>query len=167
MAQTAIFSALAHIEDEGAWETLIRGAEYGAPANSRGAAMRALARLARRFEHRKQEVLDHLKRFARESRGTPAAVFRGKLGAIQAMNLLDDLAAVPILRRLAENETDGRIKRRAEETITALYDSAKKPREIKEIRSELDDVTRENKSLRERLDLIEKKQEAKTKVKKG
>ena len=169
MAQTAVFSALGSLEEEASWEVLVRGAEYGAPANSRSAAMRALARLAKRFEHRKPEAIELFKRFARESRGTPAAVFRGKLGAVQALKILDDLAAVPVLRRLAENETDGRLKRRAEETITALYESSKKPKEIKEIRSELDDVTRENKSLRDRLDLVEKKQDAKskTKAKKG
>ncbi len=166
MAQSAIYNALAQLEQEASWEVLVRGADYGAAKNSRGAAMRGLARLAKRYEHKKPEAVEHLTRFAKETRGTPAAVFRGKLGAIQAMRQLDDLSAVPALRHLAENDPDGRIKRRAGETVAALYESAKKPKELKAFRSELDDVTQENKALRDRLDLMEKKQEVRSQKKK-
>jgi aminopeptidase N len=160
MAQSAIYNALAELEDENSWEILIRGAEYGARKNSRGAAMRAMAKLARRFEARRGEAMEHLRRFARETRGTPAAVFRGKLEAIQSLKMLDDLAAVPVLRALAANETDGRLSRQAGEAVAHLFESARKPKELGELRSELDDVSQENKALRERLDLVEKKQEA-------
>lgn len=167
MAQTAIYNALAELEDEASWDYLIRGAEYGAHRNSRQAAMRALAKLAQRYPYRKGEVIEHLIRFAKEKRGTPAATFRGKLGAIIAMKQLDDLSAIPVLREIADNETDGRLQRRAEDTISYLRESAKKPKEIKEIRSELDSVVAENKLLRERVDIIEKKHTAKTRKKKG
>ena len=163
MAQTAIYSALTSLEDEASWAVLVEGAEYGSHANSRLAAMRGLARLAKRFEHRRGEVVELLQRFAKESRGTPAAVFRGKLGAIISMKILDDLSGVSTLRDLAENETDGRIKRRAEDTVTALFESAKKPRELKGIRTDLEEVVRDNKTLRDRLDLMEKQSEAKSK----
>jgi aminopeptidase N len=163
MAQTAIYTALTSLEDEASWQVLVDGAEYGSHANSRLAAMRGLARLAKRFESRRGEVVELLQRFAKESRGTPAAVFRGKLGAIISMRILDDLAGVSTLRDLADNETDGRIKRRAEDTVTALFESAKKPREMKAIRSDLEDIVRDNKILRDRLDLIEKQSEAKSK----
>jgi len=167
MAQTAIYNALAELEDEASWDYLIRGAEYGAHRNSRQAAMRALAKLAQRYPYRKGEVIEHLIRFAKEKRGTPAATFRGKLGAIIAMKQLDDLSAIPVLREIADNETDGRLQRRAEDTISYLRESAKKPKEIKEIRSELDSIVAENKLLRERVDIIEKKHTAKTRKKKG
>ena len=80
---------------------------------------------------------------------------------------MEDLAVIPVLRQIVDNETDGRLQRRADETITYLRESAKKPKEMKDIRSELDDVVRENKSLRERIDMMEKKQEATTRKKKG
>ncbi len=163
MAQTAIYNALTSLEDEASWDVLVKGADYGSHANSRLAAMRGLARLAKRFEHRRGEVVELLQRFAKESRGTPAAVFRGKLGAIMSMKILDDLSGVSTLRDLAENETDGRIKRRAEDTVTALFESAKKPREMKEIRTDLEEIVRDNKVLRDRIDLMEKKSEAKSK----
>jgi aminopeptidase N len=82
------------------------------------------------------------------------------------MGELEDLSAVPTLRQLAEGETDGRLKRRAEETIVRLFDSAKKPKEMKVIRSDLDDLMLENKSLRDRMDIMEKQKDAKLKSKK-
>ena len=114
----------------------------------------------------KKWVIEHLTRFAHEKRGTPAAIFRGKFGAILAMKQLDDLLVIPVLRQIADNETDGRLQRRAEDTIVYLRESAKKPKEIKDIRSELDDVITENKSLRERMDMIEKKRQLKLERKK-
>ena len=129
--------------------------------------MRAMAKLAKRHPHLKGEALERFVQFARENRGTPAAVFRGKLGAIQALQSLDDLAAVSALREMALKEADGRLKRRAEDAITALIESSKKPEEMREIRTRLDDLMDENKSLRDRMELLEKKSQATDKRKKG
>lgn len=165
MAKIAVYAGLAELEDEKSWDVFEKGAEYGAPKLSRVAAMRGLAILAKRFESKKGKALELLARYARETRGTPAAIFRGKLGAIQALQTLEDLAAVSILRKLADNEPDGRLQRRAEDAIAALRNSAKKPKEIGEIRSELDDVVKENKSLRDRLEKLERTEEVKIKKK--
>ena len=156
---------MAHLEEEEAWATLLEGADYGAPRGSRFSAVQGLAKLACRFEHLKPEAINALKRFARETRGTPSATFRGKLAAIHAMGELEELSAIPTLRKLAEGETDGRLIRRAEETISRLFESAKKPQEMKVIRYDLDDVIKENKSLRDRVDIIEKHKKAKQKSK--
>ena len=82
------------------------------------------------------------------------------------MGELVDLSVIPTLRKLAEGETDSRLKRRAEETIVRLFDTAKKPKEMKVIRSDLDDLLLENKSLRDRMDIMEKQKDAKLKSKK-
>ena len=167
--RSAIFRALASLEDEEGWSTLLEGADYGAPRGSRFSAVQGLAKLAGRFEHLKPEAINALKRFARETRGTPSATFRGKLAAIHAMGALEELSAVPTLRKLAEGETDGRLIRRAEETIARLFESAKKPQEMKAMRGDLDDMMKENKSLRDRVDLMEMKNTVKqtSKKKKG
>jgi aminopeptidase N len=166
IGRSAIFRALANLEEEGAWETLLQGADYGAPRSSRFSAVQGLAKLAGRFEHLKPEAINAFKRFARETRGTPSATFRGKLAAIHAMGELEDISVVPTLRKVAEGETDGRLKRRAEETIVRLFESAKKPKEMMSIRSDLDDLMTENKSLRDRVDVMEKQKDAKQKSKK-
>jgi len=166
IGRSAIFRALANLEEEGAWEVLLQGADYGAPRSSRFSAVQGLAKLAGRFEYLKPEAIDAFKRFARETRGTPSATFRGKLAAIYAMGELEDLSVVPTLRKVADGETDGRLKRRAEETIVRLFESAKKPKEMMSIRSDLDDLMTENKSLRDRVDVMEKQKDAKQKSKK-
>jgi aminopeptidase N len=166
IGRSAIFRALANLEEEGAWEVLLQGADYGAPRSSRFSAVQGLAKLAGRFEYLKPEAIDAFKRFARETRGTPSATFRGKLAAIYAMGELEDLSVVPTLRKVVDGETDGRLKRRAEETIVRLFESAKKPKEMMSIRSDLDDLMTENKSLRDRVDVMEKQKDAKQKSKK-
>ena len=158
MAQTAVLNALGALDDPTVWPALVAQAEYGAPRMSRGAAMMAMARLAKHHDALKAEALDCFRRFARETRGTPAAVFRGKLWAIQAMQTLGELPALAVLREVSANEADGRLCRRAEDAAQALLASAKKPVELKELREELDSVVRENKSFRDRLEKIEKKQ---------
>jgi aminopeptidase N len=163
IGRSAIFRALANFEEEESWDALLQGADYGAPRSSRFSAVQGLAKLATRFEHLKPEAMNVFKRYARETRGTPAATFRGKLAAINAMGELEDLTAIPTLRRVADGETDGRLKRRAEETIARLFESAKKPKEMKLIRSDLDDLMTENKSLRDRVDDMEKQKDAKQK----
>ena len=80
--------------------------------------------------------------------------------------MLEDLTARPILRKLSTRETDGRLKRRADDTIRELFESAKKPKEMILIRSDLDDLIKENKSLRDRFNLMENREEAKSKKKK-
>ncbi len=166
IGRAAIFRALANLEDKDSWQTILQGAEYGAPQGSRPAAIQGLAKLAKRFEQLKPEAVEVFKRIAEETRGTPAATFRGKLAAIQSMGVLEELAAIPILRKLAARETDGRLKRRAEDTIRDLMESAKKPKEMLLLRSDLDDLIKENKSLRDRFDLMENREEAKSKKKK-
>ena len=166
IGRSAIFKALANLEEEEAWATLLKGADYGSARGSRFSAIQGLAKMAKQFKYLKPEAINTLKRFARETRGTPSATFRGKLAAIQAMGELEDISSIPTLRKLAEGETDGRLKRRAEETIVRLFESAKKPAEMKLIRSDLDDLLKDNKSLRDRLDSMEKQKDAKQKSKK-
>ena len=45
---------------------------------------------------------------------------------------------------------------KAEDTTTYLRESANKPKELRDIRSGLDDIITENKSLHERINMIEK-----------
>ncbi len=158
MAQSSALSALGALEDPDCWPTLVAHADYGAAKMSRGSAMMAMARLAKHRPELKPEALDCFRRFAREKRGTPASVFRGKLWAIQALQAMDDLSALGILRDVAASEADGRLCRRAGDAVQALLASAKKPEELKELRDELDGVLKENKSFRDRLEILEKKQ---------
>ncbi len=127
---------------------------YGAPALSRAAAIRAAAGLGRRHQHLRKRVLELLQPAA-EHKDNPAATFRGKLAAMRAAGTLGDLDALPMLRRVAAAEADGRIVRVARDTGTTLREQADKPAELNTLRTDVDGVLKENKALRDRLDALE------------
>jgi aminopeptidase N len=154
--RSAAYDGLEALGEEAQLPTIAEGTRYGAPAMSRAAAIRAAGGLGRRHLHLRKRVLDLLQPAA-EHKDNPAASFRGKLAAIRAAGALGDLDALPLLRRVAGNEVDGRIVRLARETGTALREQADKPAELNTLRTDVDEVLKENKALRERLDTLEQK----------
>lgn len=158
--RTGAFDGLAKLENPETLPLIAKGLAYGAPAMSRAAAIRAAGALGRRFSNRTKEVLDLLGPVA-EQKDNPAATFRGKLAAIRALGSLGELDALPLLRRVAGAEADGRISRLARETAAALRADAKKPQELGSLREDLDTVLKENKSLRDRVQNLEVTQKKK------
>ncbi|MCZ6557244.1 MAG: M1 family aminopeptidase [SAR324 cluster bacterium] len=152
--RSGAFDGLAELADQESLGLLGEGLRYGAPAMSRAAAIRAAGALGRRHQHLRKEVLDLLQPVA-EHRDNPAGAFRGKLASLRAVGNLGDLDALPLLRRVAASEADGRIVRLARETAITLRQQANKPAELNSLRSDVDEVTKENKALRERLDKLE------------
>jgi aminopeptidase N len=153
--RSACFDALGELGDREGFVLAAEGARYGAPQDSRPAAIQALARLALLHPELRKPARDLLEGIA-QHRDNPAATFRGKLAALRALERLGDLEALPALRRVQENEADGRIVRLARLTATHLRKQAEKPKELQALRDDLDKVFRENKSLRERLDGLER-----------
>lgn len=164
--RTGAYDGLGHLGDPEALPLLREGMRYGAPAMARAAAIRATGELGRRHHHLRAEIMDMLSAVA-EHRDNPAATFRGKMAAIRAMENMGDLAALPVLNRIAQNETDGRIIRMAKETAKALRKKAAKPAEMESIRTDLDQIVKENKSLRDRLETLELKGKTKKPARKA
>ncbi len=154
--RSGAFGGLAELADPETLPLLAAGLAYGAPPPARAAAIRAAAALGRRHQHLRKEVLELLQPVA-EQRDNPAATFRGRLACLRAMGTMGELDALPLLRRVASAEVDGRVVRLAKETATTLREEASKPAEMASLRSDVDEAVKENKALRERLDKIEKK----------
>jgi aminopeptidase N len=148
------FDGLGELGDPETLPLLGEGLRYGAPALSRLAAIRAAADLGRRHLHLHPAVLDMLGAVA-EHRDRPAATFRGKLAAMRGLERLGDLEALPLLRRVAEQEVDGRLVRLARLSADQLRRQASKPAELHGLREDLTLAFKENKSLRERVDVLE------------
>ncbi len=147
------FAALADPQDLPAIKA---GLRWSAPPLSRSAAINAAAELARQHLHLRPEVLEMLTPIA-EHRDDPAGSFRGKLAVLRAIEKIGDLAALPLLNRIAAQEADGRIVRLARLAAEALRANANKPAELRSLRTDVDAVVKENKSLRERLDHLEQR----------
>lgn len=157
--RASAYDALGELAEEKSLKLAQEGAKYGAPALARGGAIRAAGELARRHLHLRPPVLDLLAGIA-EQRERPAATFRAKMASLRALESIGDLDAMPILNRVAEREVDGRIVRLAKNVRTALREGAAKPREMTQLRSDVDSVVKENKALRDRLDAMDQKRPA-------
>jgi hypothetical protein len=94
-----------------------------------------------------------------EQQNHPTATFRGKMAALRALENLGDLEALPILRRVADREVDGRIVRLARTVANALRQGATKPQELVSLRGDLDSMVKENKALRDRVEAVEQRAE--------
>lgn len=152
--RSGAFDGLAELGEAEAFPLLREGLRYGAPAMSRAAAIRAAAELGKRHPHLRKPVLDALEQVAGQ-RDNPAAAFRGKLAALRGLAHMSDLEALPALRRVADNEVDGRIVRQARLSADALQRSASKPEELQTLRTDLDQILKENKGLRDRVEVLE------------
>jgi HEAT repeat protein len=148
------FDGLAELGDAESLPLLREGLRYGAPAHSRAAAIRAAAALGRRHLHLHPTVLDMICAVA-EHREQPAAAFRGKLAALRALERLGDQEALPLLRRIADQEVDGRLVRLARLSADQLRRGASKPAELHGLREDLTLAFKENKALRERVEVLE------------
>jgi len=152
--RSAVFEALAELSDPEGFPLVVQGARYGAPQDSRPAAIMALARLGQAHPHLRKPAREILEGMA-QHRDNPAATFRGKMAALRALERLGDLEALPALRRVTQNEADGRIVRLARLIAQRLRKQADKPQELQSLRDDLDRVIKENKFLRERMDGLE------------
>ncbi len=79
-----------------------------------------------------------------------------RLSAYAACETLADPRLLPSLDRLAVSENDGRLRRDAAEAALRIREAQKVPREVVEMREELDALRLEARTLRERLDELVK-----------
>ncbi|MBI2866702.1 MAG: DUF3458 domain-containing protein [Chloroflexi bacterium] len=139
------FEGFGELKDERAIALAKEWSAYGKPPRAREAAIAALGKLG----EDKREVREHLEELLED----PA--FRVKLQTAVSLRDVKDDRAVPALQRIADRELDGRIVRRARETIAALREGKDKGAEVKKLRDDLNKVMDENRQLKDRLDKLE------------
>jgi hypothetical protein len=118
----------------------------------RGAAASSLAKLGEIVpEHRKEEIVDHLITLIDDP------WFRASISSIDALEELKATKALPHLDRFAASGLDGRQVRTARLAAKAIRESGSSNEDVKKLREEVDKLTDENRSLKDRLDKIEAK----------
>jgi aminopeptidase N len=137
---------LVELRDERGLDEFARVARYGEPFQGRPAALRAMGRLAGRFEARKHETGDRLVEFLDDRD------FRVRIAAASALETLGDGRHAPTLDRMAAKELDGRAIRVARETAAALRKGASLPDELNKLRDELEELRTDNRKLAEKLE---------------
>jgi aminopeptidase N len=140
---------LAELRDERGFAIIAGAAAYGAPAESRRWAVRALGALGDHFPERKKLTADELARFLHDPD------FRVRVAAANALRGLKEPSQAGELERMAERELDGRAVRAAREGAAMLRKGTETASEVQALRDDFEKLRDENAKLRDRLARLE------------
>jgi aminopeptidase N len=146
IAQGAITGLKEFAGDKEIASFLVDKSRYGNHHRIREAATFALGKFVREVPG----VSDHLKVLLQDK------WFRVRINACRAFADAEDVKAIPELAKAVENDLDHRVRRVAEECINLIKESTTKPREVAEIREELDRIKSKNLELLQKVDRLER-----------
>ena len=124
---------------------MVEKSRYGNHHRTREAATFALGKFVD-----SHAVFDHLKSLLTDR------WFRVRINACRALADAELTKAIPDLGWVAEHDLDQRVKRVAEECINIIKDATKKPKEVAQMREELDRVKSKNLELLQKVDRLER-----------
>ncbi len=134
-----------------ALDVLIEYTAIGIPQPLRLAAMRNLGAVSTAQDAPQLErILNQLKELSRES------FFLTRLAVIAALGQMETAKAIPLLNSFV-SLPDGRVRRSAEEAIGRVQERSGTDASVKQLREELDELKKDNQSLKSRLEAIEAK----------
>jgi aminopeptidase N len=145
VAQGAIAGLKEFPDDKDIAVFLLEKSNHGNHHRVREAATFALAKFIDNHA-----VVDQLKALLADS------WFRVRINACRAFADAEYIKAVPELARVAEADLDHRVRRVAEECIMVIKDAAKKPKEVAQMRDELDRMKTKNLEMMQRMDRLER-----------
>jgi len=124
---------------------LIEKSRYGNYHREREAATFALGKFADI-----QAVVEHLKSLLTDK------WFRVRINACRALADAELTKVIPDLTRVAEHDLDHRVARVAEECINIIKEATRKPKEVAQMREELDRIKSKNLELLQKVDRLER-----------
>jgi aminopeptidase N len=145
VAQGAIAGLKEYADDREIASLLVEKSRYGNHYRVREAATFALGR----FVDGNHAVVDHLKMLLTDK------WFRVRINACRAFAEAGYAKAIPDLTRVADTDLDHRVRRIAEECVILIKDAARKPREIAQLREELDKARVRSLEMMQRMDRLE------------
>jgi aminopeptidase N len=140
------------LDDDQALPILYEHSSYGKAELVRAQALRTLGKMGKSRPNNR-EILEKVGDAFQAPSGPRS--FRAKLAAIQALESLNREEGIPILKRVAETELDGRLVRNARMAIRKIEKGKDKGEAIQKLEKRLDDFAEENKKLKDRLDRLE------------
>ena len=140
------------LDDDQALPILYENSLYGKPEMVRAQALRTLGIMGK-SRPTNREILEKIGDAFQGPAGPRS--FRAKLAAIQALESLNRVEGIPILKRVAETELDGRLVRNARMAIRKIEKGKDKGEAIQKLEKRLDDFAEDNKRLKDRLDRLE------------
>ncbi len=145
VAQGAIAGLKEFPGDKEIADFLVEKSKYGNYHRVREAATFALGKFAD-----SHAVVDHLKSLLTDK------WFRVRINACRALADAELTKTIPDLLWVAEHDIDARVKRVAEECINIIKDATKKPKEVAQMRDEIDSIKSKNLELLQNVDRLER-----------
>ena len=144
------YAGLARLRDDRAVAILKAGAAPGGLPKGRMSAMRSLASLAKGRDPLREEARSELEEYLRDPD------FFAKMGALAALDLLGESASAQAAENLRNREVDGRLALNSRDVARRLRESTAKSDEVTSLRSDFEKLREENRSLRDRIEKLEK-----------
>ncbi|HEV3433357.1 MAG TPA: M1 family aminopeptidase [Nitrososphaera sp.] len=145
VAQGAIAGLKEFTSDKEVAEFIIEKSRYGNYHRVRESAVFALGKFADN-----PIVLDHLKTLLTDR------WFRVRINACRALADSELITAITDLTWVVENDLDHRVRRVAEECINIIREATKKPKEVAQMREELESLKSKNLELLQKVDRLER-----------
>jgi len=154
--RSAALSGLGKQPDAAGLDTLLQWTHRGKPRECRQAAIRGLSELAKNV-HLPDAALERIVNTLLESvKGEQRRMQQSVISSLR--DLGDDARpALPVLRAMAANGPDERIRKSAKEAVEKITAAAPEQVQVKELRDELVKLRDEGKELRKRLEKLEAK----------
>jgi aminopeptidase N len=153
VVRSGALAGLAELGDPRAIPICLEWTQYGRPTFARRAALAALGKLGEGRKDVRDAVIALLDDKA----------FNVRLSAVGALEALHDQAALPALDAMADQDLDGRLKRRSAEAARAIREYVDRPAEVKSLRDELAALRAANREILDRVDRLESAARRKTK----
>jgi aminopeptidase N len=139
-------SGLGELKDEIASHVLIEQSRLGKHNRIREAATLTLGKFAKNND----KIIDHLKQLLKDP------WFKVRISAMKAFVEAQEAKAIPDIEWVAKNDIDPRVRRVAEESVISIRESVQVPKEVTQMREEVDRLKAQNLELVQRLDKLER-----------
>ncbi len=140
---------------EAALNLILDYTKLGVPQPLRLGAIRALGKISVGQSHANLErILERLSKLSQET------FFLNQIAVASALGQMENKKAIGILRTLAEQTPDGRVRRYAEEEIDKVISKTSSDSALNDLRSELEQLKQQNQQLRSRLENLEAKSQS-------
>ncbi|MDZ8027961.1 MAG: M1 family aminopeptidase [Nostoc sp. DedQUE01] len=137
---------------QAALNLLIEYTKLGVPQPLRLAAIRALGQISvGQTPVNLERILERLTELAKET------FFLTQVSVATALGQMETSKAIGILRSLADQTSDGRVRRYAEEEISKVQNNIGSEKTLRQLREEFDQLKQQNQELRSRLENLEAK----------
>ena len=137
---------------EAALDLILEYTVAGVPQALRLAAIRAIGVISTgQTQANLERILSRLTDLSRES------FFLTQVATVMALGRMETLKAAGILQSLADQTPDGRVRRIAEEAVQRVQKAAGQDQAVQQLQEDLDQLKKDNRDLRSRLENLEAK----------